>query len=216
MSDTQKTKFDAKQRILLATLEVIKEKGMRGVRHRAVAAQAGVSLGSTTYHFKSIEDLISSTFIFWYKKIDVGKNPHFMSLEQDVKHFSKQDVSPKKLAEQLYEDGEIYLRNQIFDSSDDRRIELAFHNEALRNSQLSALLRQSWQEEVDRITSLYKIIGTDFPVEDAEVTFALVLQLEKKAMLIDDMEALEIEFSKMKKILKRYIYLVAGASLDSD
>jgi len=216
MSDTQKTKLDAKQRILLATLEVIKANGMRGVRHRAVAAQAGVSLGSTTYHFKSIEDLISSTFIFWHKKIDVGKNPHFMSLEQDVEHFSKQSIPPKELAEELYKDGEIYLRNQIFDNSDDRRIELAFHNEALRNQQLSSLLRHSWQQEVDRIAHLYKTIGTDFPVEDAEVTFALVLQLEKKAMLIDDMEKLEIEFSKMKKILKRYIYLVAGADVGSE
>jgi len=175
-----------------------------------------VSLGSTTYHFKSIEDLISSTFIFWHKKIDVGKNPHFMSLEQDVEHFSKQSISPQELAEQLYKDGEIYLRNQIFDNSDDRRIELAFHNEALRNPQLSSLLRQSWQKEVDRIAHLYKIMGTDFPVEDAEITFALVLQLEKKAMLIEDMEQLEIEFSKMKIILKRLIYLVAGASIESD
>ncbi len=215
MPTTQKTKLDVKQRILLATLEVIKASGMRGVRHRAVAAQAGVSLGSTTYHFKSIEDLISSTFIYWHETIDVGKDPHFVSLEQAVEDFGKQNVSPENLAEQLNKVGEIYLRNQIFDSSDDRRIELAFQNEALRNPQLSALLLRTWQNEVDRIAQLYKIIGTDFPVEDAEVTVALVLQLERKAMLIDNAEKLEIEFAKMKTILKRYIYLVAGANIDT-
>ena len=211
MPETKKTKIDAKQRILLATLEVIRTSGMRGVRHRAVAAQAGVSLGSTTYHFKSIEDLISSTFIYWHGTIDVGKNPHFVSLEQDVEYFSKQNISPEKLAEQLYKDGEVYLRNQIFDNSDDRRIELAFHNEALRSPKLSQLLLCSWQKEVNRICELYQAIGDGSPPAAAAMTFALVLQLEKKAMLIQDKAELELEFQKMKIILKRHIYLVIGA-----
>jgi AcrR family transcriptional regulator len=211
VSTNKPSTLDAKKRILIATINVIKTHGMRGVRHRAVAAEAGVSLGSTTYHFKDIEDLISSTFIYWHKQLDVGKNPHFISIEADVMAFSEQDISPQVLAEKLYQDGEVYLRNQIFDNSDDRRIELAFHNEALRNLQLSLLLRKSWQQEVDRICSLYQAIGTNSPVEDAEITFALVLQLEKKAMLIEDADELEAEFIKMKKILKRYIYLVAGA-----
>ncbi|MCJ8321373.1 MAG: TetR family transcriptional regulator [Colwellia sp.] len=204
--------MDVKQRILVATLEVIKNHGMRGVRHRAVAAQAQVSLGSTTYHFKSIEDLISSTFVYWHGKIDLGKNPYFITIEEDVKQFTEVEMTPISLANLLYQDGERYLRNQIFDNSDDRRIELAFHNEALRNPQLSALLKRSWQQEVDRICHLYQSIGTDFPAEDAEITFALVLQFEKKAMLIEDTDELEIEFTKMKKVLKRYIYLVAGAN----
>jgi len=210
MSDAQKTKVDAKQRILLATLEVIRTKGMRGVRHRAVAAQAGVSLGSTTYHFKSIEDLISSTFIYWHQTIDVGKNPHFMSLEKDVEHFAKQNIAPKELAEQLYKDGEVYLRNQIFDNSDDRRIELAFHNEALRSPKLSKLLLGIWQLEINRICELYQAMGSKAALENAEVTFALVLQLEKKAMLLEDRKELEEEFQKMKVILKHHIFLVLG------
>jgi DNA-binding transcriptional regulator YbjK len=184
---------------------------MRGVRHRAVAAQAGVSLGSTTYHFKDIEDLISSTFIYWHKQIDLSNNPHFVTLEQDVVDFSKQKVSPQALAEQLYKDGELYLRNQIFDNSADRRIELAFHNEALRSPKLSELLLCSWQDEINRIYELFQALGAEAPRESAEITFALVLQLEKKAMLIQDEKALALEFDKMKIILKRHIYLVIGA-----
>tara|TARA_R110002167_G_scaffold91458_1_gene246058 strand:+ start:115708 stop:116352 length:645 start_codon:yes stop_codon:yes gene_type:complete len=210
MLDTQKDKINAKERILLATLEVIKKSGMRGVRHRAVAAVAGVSLGSTTYHFNSIEDLISSTFVYWHKQIDVGKNPYFVSIEKDVALFSNQSFSPKELAKRLYSDGEIYLRNQIFDHSDDRKIELAFHNEALRSAKLSTLLLCSWQEEVDRIFRLYKAIGTPAAKENAEVTFALILQLEKKAMLIHDKAELELAFEKLKLILKQHIYLVVG------
>lgn len=211
MTVSQKTKLDVKHRILLATLEVIKVHGMRGVRHRAVAAQAGVSLGSTTYHFKSIEDLISSTFVYWHEQLDIGKNPYFVTLAQDVEQLSQQEINPQQLAKQLYTDGEVYLRNQIFDNSDDRRIELAFHNEALRSAKLSKLLLSSWHKETDRIFNLYQALETDSPQEDAEMTFALILQLEKKAMLIQDKDDIELEFNKMKLILKRHIYLVIGA-----
>ena len=210
MNKDQKAGLDAKQRILISTIEVIKTHGMRGVRHRAIAAHAGVSLGSTTYHFKNIEDLISSTFIYWYEQTDFQKNPAFISIEQDITNLTKQEISQKTLAEQLVKDGEIYLRNQIFDNSTDRKVELAFHNEALRNTKLSQLLLNSWEKEVSKLCELYQIVGTLSPQEDAEITYALILQLEKKAMLIEQKEDLEIEFQKMKKILKRHIFLLAG------
>ncbi|TCM51531.1 TetR/AcrR family transcriptional regulator [Kribbella sp. VKM Ac-2568] len=44
--------------LLTATLAVIERDGVAGVSHRAVAAQAGVSLASTTYHFASLDDLL--------------------------------------------------------------------------------------------------------------------------------------------------------------
>lgn len=44
--------------LLTATLAVIERDGVAGVSHRAVAAEAGVSLASTTYHFSSLDDLL--------------------------------------------------------------------------------------------------------------------------------------------------------------
>jgi DNA-binding transcriptional regulator YbjK len=37
---------------------VVGERGVEGLTHRAVAAIAGVPLGSTTYHFKTLDDLL--------------------------------------------------------------------------------------------------------------------------------------------------------------
>jgi TetR/AcrR family transcriptional regulator, regulator of biofilm formation and stress response len=37
---------------------VVAERGVEGLTHRAVAAHAGVPLGSTTYHFASLDDLL--------------------------------------------------------------------------------------------------------------------------------------------------------------
>ncbi len=56
---------ETRARINRATLQIIKRDGMRGVRHRAVAKEADVPLGATTYHFKNIDDLIVSAFNYW-------------------------------------------------------------------------------------------------------------------------------------------------------
>jgi DNA-binding transcriptional regulator YbjK len=47
-------------RIATAALEVVKQNGLEGLTHRAVAAIAQVPLGSTTYHYKSLDDLLAA------------------------------------------------------------------------------------------------------------------------------------------------------------
>ncbi|MFI8942132.1 TetR/AcrR family transcriptional regulator [Streptomyces syringium] len=45
-------------RIVDAAIKVAAERGIAGLSHRAVAAEADVPLGSTTYHFKTLDDLL--------------------------------------------------------------------------------------------------------------------------------------------------------------
>ncbi|MGQ4417946.1 TetR/AcrR family transcriptional regulator [Streptomyces sp. SAS_269] len=47
-----------RQRIIDAALRVVGEKGIAGLSHRTVAAEADVPLGSTTYHFATLDDLL--------------------------------------------------------------------------------------------------------------------------------------------------------------
>ncbi|MFF3544601.1 TetR/AcrR family transcriptional regulator [Streptomyces platensis] len=49
---------DRRQRIIDAAITVVGERGIAGLSHRAVAAAADVPLGSTTYHFASLDDLL--------------------------------------------------------------------------------------------------------------------------------------------------------------
>jgi DNA-binding transcriptional regulator YbjK len=49
---------ERRQRIIDAAIRVVGEKGISGLSHRAVAAEADVPLGSTTYHFKTLDDLM--------------------------------------------------------------------------------------------------------------------------------------------------------------
>jgi DNA-binding transcriptional regulator YbjK len=49
---------ERRARIAKAAIQVVAERGIEGLTHRAVAAAAEVPLGSTTYHFATLDDLI--------------------------------------------------------------------------------------------------------------------------------------------------------------
>ncbi|MFF9409759.1 TetR/AcrR family transcriptional regulator [Streptomyces anandii] len=51
-----------RERILAATLDHIAEEGVAGVSHRRIAARAGVPLGSMTYHFGGMDELLREAF----------------------------------------------------------------------------------------------------------------------------------------------------------
>lgn len=48
-----------RDRIVQATYELLADRGLPAVTHRTVARAAGVPLGSTTYYFDSLDDLLS-------------------------------------------------------------------------------------------------------------------------------------------------------------
>ena len=49
---------ERRQRIIDAAIRVVGSKGIAGLSHRSVAAEADVPLGSTTYHFKTLDELM--------------------------------------------------------------------------------------------------------------------------------------------------------------
>lgn len=51
-----------RQRIVATALDVIAEHGIAGASHRAIARAADVPLGSLTYHFASLDELLTAAF----------------------------------------------------------------------------------------------------------------------------------------------------------
>ncbi|WP_329458443.1 TetR/AcrR family transcriptional regulator [Streptomyces sp. NBC_01497] len=51
---------DRRQRIIDAAIRVVGRSGIAGLSHRTVAAEADVPLGSTTYHFASLDELLTA------------------------------------------------------------------------------------------------------------------------------------------------------------
>ncbi|ALE06133.1 TetR family transcriptional regulator [Arthrobacter sp. ERGS1:01] len=59
---TRRHEPDRRERLIDVTLDVIAEHGVAGTTHRKVAEAAGVPLGSMTYHFDGIDDLLAVAF----------------------------------------------------------------------------------------------------------------------------------------------------------
>lgn len=53
---------DRRDRLIDTTLAVIAEHGVAETTHRKIAAAADVPVGSVTYHFKSLDDLLAAAF----------------------------------------------------------------------------------------------------------------------------------------------------------
>ncbi|SDC28772.1 TetR/AcrR family transcriptional regulator [Streptomyces prasinopilosus] len=49
---------ERRRRIIEAAIRVVGRSGIAGLSHRSVAAEADVPLGSTTYHFKTLDELL--------------------------------------------------------------------------------------------------------------------------------------------------------------
>ena len=58
----RRTDPDRRARLVGVTLELIAEAGVSGVSHRKIAAAADVPLGSMTYHFTGMDELLHEAF----------------------------------------------------------------------------------------------------------------------------------------------------------
>ncbi|THV40551.1 TetR/AcrR family transcriptional regulator [Glycomyces buryatensis] len=59
---TRRQDPERRERIIAACLDVIAESGVAGTSHRRVAAAADVPLGSMTYHFSGMDELLREAF----------------------------------------------------------------------------------------------------------------------------------------------------------
>lgn len=63
---------DRRSRIIDACLDVVAEVGVAGVSHRKVAAVADVPLGSMTYHFAGMDELLREAFGRFSREVSDG------------------------------------------------------------------------------------------------------------------------------------------------
>ena len=201
-----------RKQILEATLRVILNDGIRGVRHRAVAEEAKVPLASTTYYFKDIEELLSETFLFWNDGANIYKDRF---REKILQYFH--DGFDRKL---LQEEGELnrwvtifsdlsisYITDQINNHREDRLIELAFHHEASRSETLRSVVHGSLSGQLESLEMFYQYVGSNDPVADAQITMSVLLRLEQEAVLAGS----TVDYEKIALTLRRHVNIMLRA-----
>lgn len=126
--------------ILEATLKLIVAEGIRGVRHRAVASLAQVPLASTTYYFSDIKELIHDALTFHVEKTMAAN----LALEKQsfaaLGDFNAACLKDRSRRAKLVTMLSGFVCEHIKSHAKDREgrlLELAFHEEALRNPALA-------------------------------------------------------------------------------
>jgi DNA-binding transcriptional regulator YbjK len=145
-----------RREILEATLRVIGESGVKGVTHRAVAQEAGVSLASTTYYFDSKDALIEEAF-----ELMIGRSI------DDVRRFtaSPGDISHEELIDRIVGFADAQINDPLAFLTAQYELML----EAGRREHLHPIVRRWTIAYMDGFNNLVESAGLPNPVVTAEV-----------------------------------------------
>ena len=198
--------------ILEAALRIIVREGLRGVRHRAVAAEADVPLSATTYYFNDIQDLIADSFALFVKRSSASLAALWAGMDEDFRRIAaaiKQDPGARReLVAHFIDLAVAHVQAKMRAHDDELLMELAFRQEALTNPQLRPLFLAHQQLRFRFAERAVRAMGSRAPVEDAQVLTTLVLRMEYHA-IVDGVE--DFDLAAQRAVLQRFLDLVVGA-----
>lgn len=201
-----------RQDILDAAMRIVVRDGVRGVRHRAVAAEAQVPLSATTYYFDDIEDLLTDTFAQY-----VARSAAYLAkLWADneallLQMAARGDRSPQaraRLANEVAQTTADYIQHQLRTRRDALIAEQAFRQEALLSPRLAELVRAHQGILLQGACQLLQVLGAREPQEDAKVLTAIIARMEYQGLLSPGDSSADGE---RLGILTRYMHLVLAA-----
>ncbi|EST36146.1 hypothetical protein M878_03320 [Streptomyces roseochromogenus subsp. oscitans DS 12.976] len=158
-----------RQRIITAVLRIIGEDGVAAVTNRRIAKEAGVSLGSVTYHFETQHDLLRESLLYFVR--------------EEARHFT--ELAEQCQTEGLAVEDAASLAGQVacgtaLDSAHLAPFELYLH------AGRDARLREAAAEAFGAYDLLAARILTALGVPDAErlaaTTVALVMGLQLRRL----------------------------------
>ncbi|WP_277962812.1 TetR family transcriptional regulator [Pseudomonas sp. RIT-To-2] len=202
-----------RQEILDAAMRIVVRDGVRGVRHRAVAAEAGVPLSATTYYFKDIEDLLTDTFAQYVERSAAYMAKLWATTEDLLRNtMARNDGSPAAraaLADDIARMTADYVHRQLLNRREYLMAEQAFRQEALLSPRLAELVRSHQQILLQGTCQLLEVLGSREPHQDAKVLTAIIGRMEYQGLLDGDAPMADDD---MLAILNRYMHLVLASA----
>lgn len=200
-----------RQQILDAAMRIVVRDGVRGVRHRAVAAEAGVPLSATTYYFKDIDDLLTDAFAQYVQRsaaymAKLWQNTEVILLDM-LRGNSGNPADRFRLADDIAQMVMEYIRHQLQTRRDYLMAEHAFHQEALINPRLAPLVMAHQEILLQGSCQFFQVIGSSQPDQDAQVLTGLIRRMEYQGLLHGPDHQADAEISS---ILTRQLRLVLG------
>lgn len=150
--------------ILEAALRVLVRDGVRGVRHRAVAAEAGVPLSATTYYFKDIHDLLADALTFFASDmVQTFVEPFWSRANEWVRSLPRETLDdPEKsavLIERMADMGSQYILTRVRDHREQLLLEHAFWYAALTDERMHGIALQHARRLLQSFTGVLEYVG---------------------------------------------------------
>jgi DNA-binding transcriptional regulator YbjK len=181
------------------------------VRHRAVAAEAGVPLSATTYYFKDIDDLLSDAFAQYVERSAVFMAKLWSNTEDLLRDLiARGDGSPRAravLADEIARLTADYVTHQLQTRRDHLIAEQAFRQEALLSPRLAELVRAHQDILLQGGRQMLEVLGSREPLQDAQVLTAIIGRMEYQGLLASAHPDTDGE---MLGILTRFMQWVLG------
>jgi DNA-binding transcriptional regulator YbjK len=202
-----------RQQILDAAMRIVVRDGVRGVRHRAVAAEAGVPLSATTYYFKDIQDLLADTFAQYVERSAAYMAKLWTNTEGVLRQLLAQGDGSHEARAHLADEVARMLADYVLRQLNNRRdflmAEQAFRQEALLCPRLAELVQAHEQILLHGARQILQVVGSRQPEQDAQMLTAIIEQMEYQGLLKD---ANAQSDGQMLAILVRYLQMVLASA----
>jgi TetR/AcrR family transcriptional regulator, regulator of biofilm formation and stress response len=184
-----------REQILEATLRIIGRAGRQAVTHRAVAEEAGVPLGSTTYYFESRDDLLRQALEY----VAASEVTRYGELYEELRSVG----TPRELADKLI-DG-------LVSAAEDRIAYIAEYElwlEAGRRPELREAAQNWCDAEQRSVAGAMEALGSSNPATDASLVVAAIDGLGERVLAREDDPARAAE--EFRPELRRLIERLVG------
>ncbi len=190
-------------------MRILRRDGLRAVSHRTVATEAGVPLASTTYYFRDLEDLMTESFLHWSRAAQEQTREFQAAALAVVQRAQGNGTAPETLVGQLADVAAAYVVDQVTRHRPDRVLEFAFLHEAARLPRLRPVVRQRQSEDLRFLEEFHAALGAPQPGIDAQISYSLLLGLEKGALLADEGEA---AIETVRRVIASYLRRVLSST----
>jgi TetR/AcrR family transcriptional regulator, regulator of biofilm formation and stress response len=183
-----------REQILEAALRVIGRSGRQAVTHRAVAEEAGVPLGSTTYYFDSRDDLLGQALEY----VAASEAERYDKRADELRNVR----TPGELADRLVD--------ELVAAAEDRIAYIAEYEiwlEAGRRPELREAA-QSWCDAEQRSVAVaMEALGSSDPSTDASLVVAAIDGLGERVLAReeDSAEAAKEFRPELRRLIERLV-----------
>jgi TetR/AcrR family transcriptional regulator, regulator of biofilm formation and stress response len=183
-----------REQILEAALRIIGRSGRQAITHRAVAEEAGVPLGSTTYYFDSRDDLLRQAL----EHVAASEVERYRELGDQLRRVE----SPRDLADRLID--------ELVAAAQDRIAYIAEYEiwlEAGRRPELREAANSWCDAEQHSVALAMEALGSTDPATDASLVVTAIDGLGERVLAReDDPAAAAEEFRpELRRLIERLV-----------